>query len=138
DIEIIDNNAWVSTNNGIIQLELDTFKYSHYVQSHGIGDKEYSAGGLFYDVENNILYAGGLTGLTSIKLNDFKNIASRTDNILSKISVINKEGMVLRNYFNIPQHISVNEGNTLLIELGNKDAAIRSKSNFTYKIEKKN
>jgi len=49
---------------------------------------------------------------------------------------MNNKGVVIRNYFNNPKTININEGNTLLFQLGNKDSYIRYKSNFNYQIKK--
>jgi signal transduction histidine kinase/ligand-binding sensor domain-containing protein/CheY-like chemotaxis protein len=136
DIVVIDKHAWISTNNGIVKLNLSTLQYSHYTQAHGLGDKEYSVGGLTYDEETNVLYAGGLTGLTVIDLQKFENNKWDSNQIVSKISIMNNVGKITKNYYNTPKSIIVEEGKTLLLRLGNKDSHHRNKSNFNYKIMK--
>jgi len=138
DISLIENMIWLSTNNGLIQLEIDTLNYNHYVQSHGIGDKEYNIGALFYDIKTSTLYAGGVTSLTSIEIDSFQKYLSNDDSIISKLTVLNSEGKTLQSYYNHPTEIYLKEGNTLIVELGNIDSPIRYQSNFTSTIEKIN
>jgi len=136
DISLIDANIWLSTNNGLIQIELESMEYNHYVQSHGINDKEYNINALYYEQKNNVLFAGGVTGLTSIRLDKFLSNINETENIVSKVSIVDNKGYSIRTYYNLPSSVQIDEGETLLLKLGSKDSAIRFQSDFNYTIEK--
>ncbi len=131
-LELIDEQLWVSSNNGLIKITGNK-EYHQYLQSHGLGDKEFNFGGLLYQKSSNTLYAGGQTSLTSIDLKLFQELPKH-QNILSKLTITTELGQILSQRFDQPEQIQMHEGHALYLDLGHLDSPTRTDSNFYYEI----
>jgi len=136
DIEVIDEELWVTTSNGIFSYNILTKKYTHYSQSHGLLDKEYNLRGGYYDKDSLVLYAAGVLGISKIDIELFKSQRWKNETLISKIQVTDNSGKVIREIYEPTTSLSVNEGQAIRIFLGRLEAVNRYSSNFKYTINK--
>ncbi|MGM0508811.1 MAG: two-component regulator propeller domain-containing protein [Fusobacteriota bacterium] len=64
-----DNNLWLSTNRGLVKLDMKTYNMFNYDMNDGLQNNEFNIGACFKNNEN-ILYFGGISGLTAFKEED--------------------------------------------------------------------
>ncbi|MFK7948803.1 MAG: ATP-binding protein [Saprospiraceae bacterium] len=72
-----DGNLWLSTNNGLSKFNPTEKTFRNFVKSDGLQDNEFNTDGFFKDEKTDIMYFGGVNGITAfhpkkIKLNTFK------------------------------------------------------------------
>jgi two-component sensor histidine kinase len=77
------NNLWISTNYGLVQLNLKTFALKNYTTKDGVANNEFNKTSSFKD-ENGVLYFGGMNGVTSFNPKDF---VAQEGNFSSPLSI---------------------------------------------------
>ncbi|NNJ72446.1 MAG: hybrid sensor histidine kinase/response regulator, partial [Enterobacterales bacterium] len=134
--ELISNTFWLATNNGIVLLSADS-EYKHYLSSHGIGDVEFNFQATYYDEDANTFYAGGLNNVTAIDIDAYTSIEWPNPNVLSKVIVYDNQGALKQNIYGRPSNLVVDEGDSIVFELGHLDSLARSSANFFYTVNKR-
>jgi signal transduction histidine kinase/DNA-binding response OmpR family regulator/ligand-binding sensor domain-containing protein len=80
------NRVWMSSNNGLMQLDRSTKEVVYFSKQGGVPDKEFNTTSHFKD-KNGRLYFGGLQGVIGFHPKDFTTITS-TKNTIQITSII--------------------------------------------------
>lgn len=62
-------NLWLTTNDGVSRLDLQTMTFSNYTQSDGLPTTQFYANGIHYSEKRNLIYLATVDGLILIHSN---------------------------------------------------------------------
>ncbi len=65
-----EGNLWITTNDGVSRLDLQTMTFSNYTQSDGLPTTQFYLNGIHYSAKHNFIYLATVDGLLLIHAND--------------------------------------------------------------------
>lgn len=128
-----DTIIWVSTNNGLNRININTRKIENIFSEDGLHSNSFEEkGGLFY---NKKLYFSGIDGFSEINLQKFKSEKGIANLLIKSIEVIsdnkyNKITVIDTNYITAPSNTQ-----SIIIKLATNDFYNAEKLKIYYRIK---
>ncbi len=92
-----ESGVWLATNKGLFQLVEDKIK--HFTTSDGLGDNELNRSAFLFDKEKQKIWAGTISGLSSINLNILENHKERPRLLVDTNHYINENKELFLSYY---------------------------------------
>lgn len=108
-------NLWLSTNTGLIVINPEKKKFSHFTQKSGLLNSEYNLGAALQ--EGDVFYFGGPNGLNYFKVSDIPTLFNEGHLLFTSLIVKNNKVSA----FNNPEILSKNIYQTRQITLKHND-----------------
>lgn len=106
-LEDLQENLWLSTNQGLIRFNLKTNTGQTYNKRNGLAVIEFSDGAFYKDQRTETLFFGGTNGFVAVKSNNYLTENYMPQVHLKGVSIFGKE-------YNINDFLEVKDGQTLL------------------------
>lgn len=86
----LNDNLWISTNNGISHFDTETKEFANYYESDGLQDNQFFWGAYAKGSKENLLF-GGINGFNLIKTTQIKADTTSAPVIFNRLKIYNQQ-----------------------------------------------
>lgn len=134
-MELMANNLWISTNNGLIQYCPDDGRMFSYDINDGLPSDEFISTSSFQDI-NGMLYFGTTHGMVTFYPDSIKPNANFSRPVITNIKLFNKELLDSNKQF-IDSLVLDYHQNTIYVEFSSPNPALQYRIHYAYQLGNK-